>query len=271
MAKDDPKTAIELEADILQQEHRFIPLVTNMLGKSDYQLDDPRRAAVESAFLWRLFMGLFFPGAAFAFSLVGYYQIYLAQQANSLLKAQNEIQQKHFELASIERNAAWLEIDHLEVKPKNQFQHLLTMDLMNNSGKVCALRELDLISQFNGRLIPRTETKSSNNSQFEVVSYGETRLTASSQKYHAVLSKFRKVPDQEVVRVEVLLNEPDLDHATLVGNWHLQVRALGEGLFSEAKEIKIPVINNTGWKADMPLGIEGIVTPPKPISPDKLD
>ncbi len=49
------KKLIQVEAQLLEQEHRLISCLTNFFSRKKWTKDDPRRKATIISLLWRLF------------------------------------------------------------------------------------------------------------------------------------------------------------------------------------------------------------------------
>lgn len=93
--KELEKKMIELEKNLIEQEHRPLHIITNYLKREQYAKKDPRRLATSKAFVWRL---LFSPttmaaatGGTIAIVSIFYlaWQTHLLRDQNQLIKNQN--------------------------------------------------------------------------------------------------------------------------------------------------------------------------------------
>jgi len=86
------KTAVELEADLIRQEHRFFAVVKNYVSRKKIwnEPNDPRRGAARFAF-W---MHIFFSRSTIVIvtgGFVGIMTVYLMHKQNDLFEAQNNL------------------------------------------------------------------------------------------------------------------------------------------------------------------------------------
>ena len=78
---------IELEAKLLEQEHRSIRVVQNYFQRKQWAIDDPRRVAARSALLWWIFSPA---SAAAAGGAVAVGTLFIMSTQTALLREQNE-------------------------------------------------------------------------------------------------------------------------------------------------------------------------------------
>ncbi len=91
---------IEIEAKLIRQEHRLIPLITNYIfRKSKWNKDDKRRNASTQAIIWRIF---FSPPviAIAAGGMFGILSIIFLWQQNTLIASQNDLFENQNKLIS---------------------------------------------------------------------------------------------------------------------------------------------------------------------------
>ncbi|SKC47017.1 pentapeptide repeat-containing protein [Ohtaekwangia koreensis] len=94
----------QIEADMMAQDHRLVPILYNFFFKrSKYNDDDPRRKATYSALLWRLFSPQTVASAGV--SVIAILGLLLALQANNLLNKQNKKIDLQNQLAEASRRA----------------------------------------------------------------------------------------------------------------------------------------------------------------------
>lgn len=97
--RDNP-SVVELEAALLEQEHRLFRVLSNWWHRSQYEQDDPRRKAVTHALIWRV---LFSKGATTVatggIGIVSLFALYFAWQANQLTDEQNATIREQTELS----------------------------------------------------------------------------------------------------------------------------------------------------------------------------
>ncbi|RUP83565.1 hypothetical protein C7Y69_00810 [Alteromonas sp. KS69] len=95
---------IALEAQLLEQEHRFISCIMNFVNRSRWGKDDPRRRATIISLLWRLFP--FTSASSVGIGLVGIITLVLAYEANIKLENQNALIIIQNELSEAQRRSS---------------------------------------------------------------------------------------------------------------------------------------------------------------------
>ena len=97
---------IEIEAKILEQEHRPFSLIWNFINrKKRYNQNDPRRKAVTKAIIWRLF----FSPTTIAFTLSGvlaYATLFFLAKQNDILENQNILIAQQIQLTEATRRSS---------------------------------------------------------------------------------------------------------------------------------------------------------------------
>lgn len=80
---------IEIEAKLLEQEHRPFSLIKNYLGRNKYKKDDKRRISIKAALFWKL---LFSQTAVIATGgIIGVFSVYFLYKQTDYIKNQNKL------------------------------------------------------------------------------------------------------------------------------------------------------------------------------------
>jgi len=89
MSKELDDRLLDIEAKLLEQEHRPIQVIGNFFNRNKWEKDDPRRSSVKKAIIWRLF---FSPGVmAVAGGGIGILTLVALLWQNTLFKEQNQL------------------------------------------------------------------------------------------------------------------------------------------------------------------------------------
>lgn len=115
----DEKKIEQIEAQLLEQEHRPLSLIRNFIGREQWEKQDPRRKAVKTAILWRI---VFSPGViamtggliAVISLVVLVYQTSILMDQNDLIKNQNyEISNQTYLIEAQRRSTLQFEISEI--------------------------------------------------------------------------------------------------------------------------------------------------------------
>jgi hypothetical protein len=100
----------ELEAKLIEQEHRIVRVIQNFVNRNQWANEDPRRAAAKNALVWRALAPISITAAAgstvaLATLLVLFWQTRLMSEQNASFKEQNAKLQAQIDLQT-EQDAA---------------------------------------------------------------------------------------------------------------------------------------------------------------------
>ncbi|MCF2829401.1 MULTISPECIES: pentapeptide repeat-containing protein [unclassified Pseudoalteromonas] len=86
----DDEKEIQIEARLIEQEHRLIPVILNVIEtRRKYEKSDSRRIAAVKALVWRLFTPA--NAAVVGMGAVSFLGVWVAYQSNTLIKEQNKL------------------------------------------------------------------------------------------------------------------------------------------------------------------------------------
>jgi hypothetical protein len=134
MAESTPvkeKGPTELEANLIEQDHRFIHVVLAWLGRKKWAKEDPRRTAAVKALVWQVFSP---SGAAAGGSLLATLTLAAFVYQNSLLLEQTQIGQQQMQIAQ-EQNEVFKTSLESVINPKTAYE-LEVMPSETVEGKV---------------------------------------------------------------------------------------------------------------------------------------
>ena len=89
---------VDVQAELMRQEHRIIPLIKNAWAYSSALESDPRRDAVRSALVFRAVMALLPIGAAVGVGIIGLLGLFLSWRTTELEARANELSETQVNL-----------------------------------------------------------------------------------------------------------------------------------------------------------------------------
>ena len=100
MNSESKEHSIDIEARLIEQEHRFIKIVLNFFRRKQFQKGDPRRLATITALVYSFLA----PGKAVAtgIGIVSLVSLYIAWQANAKIDEQNLLISRQNELLNVQ-------------------------------------------------------------------------------------------------------------------------------------------------------------------------
>ncbi|MDH7444665.1 hypothetical protein [Aquimarina sp. 2201CG14-23] len=142
------KQISEIETKLLEQEHRPLVIIKNFINRNQYEKGDPRRKAIYSSFIWRLF---FSPGvmaasggliALISLGILIWQSSIMIKQNNLVLDQNIKINQQNYLVEAQRRSALQFEISEIlnrideELQESDNRERLLSKQL---KGRIIAV------------------------------------------------------------------------------------------------------------------------------------